>query len=283
MDVVGSDGDKVGDITEVNADHFVVKKGFFFPNDYYIPTQAVASVDQDKVYLNVTKEEAMSQDPSWAQRPAATTTQSTGYVDDTAATPSTDAFGYADDKVAGMDTNSGDLKSDPAPFEHEQNSSKTHINENDSLRVPLAAEESTATKRSVDRGSVNVEKNVVSEERTLDVPTTEEEVHVQRRTVDRPVAAGDDVFTGGTIKVPVRGEEVDVQKTAHVVEEIEIDKQAVQDTKHVSGTVRREEVNVDNLQKNTTNSGNTPSQGDERLLNKAQDAVKSKRKPRNSR
>lgn len=257
-----------------------MKKGFFFPNDYYIPTQAVASVDQDKVYLNVTKEEAMSQDPSWAQRPVATTTQSTGYVADTTATPSTDAFGYAEDKVAGMDSKSGDRKSDPAPFEHEQDSSKTHVNEDDNLRVPLAAEELTATKRSVDRGSVNIEKNVVSEERTLDVPTMEEEVHVQRRTVDRPVAAGDDVFTRGTIEVPVRGEEVDVQKTAHVVEEIDIDKQAVQDIKHVAGTVRREQVNVDDLQ---TNSTNAESRNDEGVLNKAQDAVKDKRKPRNSR
>ena len=46
---------------------------------------------------------------------------------------------------------------------------------------------------------------------------------------------------------------------------------------------RREEVNFDNLQKNTTNSGNAPYQDDERLLNKARDAVMGTRKPRNCR
>ncbi len=69
MEVLGSDGAKVGSIAEVNPDHFVVKKGFFFPNDFYIPTSAVNSVEDNKVYLNVTKDEAMSQDPSWEEQP----------------------------------------------------------------------------------------------------------------------------------------------------------------------------------------------------------------------
>lgn len=291
MDVVGSDGDKVGDITEISSDHFVVKKGFFFPHDYYIPTSAVASVDGNKVYLNVTKDEAVNQDPSWAQRPASTSitsSNSTAYVDGTAGTASTDALGYAEsaavgpagDTAVGTRSRDGGLSSDQAPFEHEQDSARTHVNEGDDILVPLAEEELTATKRSVDRGSVNIEKNVIAEERTLEVPVMEEEVHVQRRTVDRPIAAGDDVFTEDTIEVPIHGEEVDVQKRARVVEELEIQKQAVQDTKHVTGTVRREEVNVENLQTNTVDTS-TASQTEEGLLDKAQDAVKNTRKPRN--
>lgn len=292
MDVVGSDGDKVGDITEISSNHFVVKKGLFFPHDYYIPTSAIASVDGNKVYLNVTRDEAVNQDPSWAQRPVTTSStsssQKTAYVDDTAGTVSTDALGYADSAAVGpagdiaVGTRSRDdgLNSDRAPFEHEQDSARTHVNEGHDILVPLAEEELTATKRSVDRGSVNIEKNVIAEERTLEVPVMEEEVHVQRRTVDRPIAAGDDVFTEDTIEVPIHGEEVDVQKRARVVEELEIEKQAVQGTKHVTGTVRREEVNVENLQTNTVNT-NTASQTDEGLLDKGQDAVKSTRKPRN--
>lgn len=284
MDVIGSDGDKVGDITEISSDHFVVKKGFFFPHDYYIPTSAIASIDGNKVYLSVTKEEAVNQDPSWAQRPATTSitsSNSTAYVDGTAGTTSTDAFGYTDGTAAVTETDTLiGMESDKAPFEHEQDSTRTHVNEGNDILVPLAEEELTATKRSVDRGSVNIEKNVIAEERTLEVPVMEEEVHVQRRTVDRPIAAGDDVFTEDTIEVPIHGEEVDVQKRARVVEELEIQKQAVQDTKHVTGTVRREEVNVENLQTNTVNT-TTASQTDEGLLDKAQDAVKSTRKPRN--
>ncbi|MGI8485416.1 MAG: DUF2382 domain-containing protein [Thermomicrobiales bacterium] len=291
MDVVGSDGDKVGDITEISSDHFVVKKGFFFPHDYYIPTSAIASVDGNKVYLNMTKDEAMNQDPSWAQRPATTasttSTGTTAYVDDTAETASSDTSGYAGntavgpagDTTVGTQNRDGDLNSDPAPFEHEQDSPRTHLNENDDILVPLAEEELTATTRSVDRGSVNVEKNVVAEERTLDVPVMEEEVHVRRRTVDRPVAANEDAFPEDTIEVPVHGEEVAVQKRARVVEELEIDKQAVQGTKRVTDTVRREEVVVDDLQTDTVN---TASGHDEVLLDRARDTIQDKRNSRDS-
>ena len=57
-------------------------------------------------------------------------------------------------------------------------------------------------------------------------------------------AAGD-LFQEGVIDVPVRGEEVDVQKTARKTGEVRVEKEAVQRDKTVSGTVRREEVHVD--------------------------------------
>src|ERR671913_294940 len=64
-DVYGSDGDKVGTVAEVQSSYIVVEKGFFFPTDYYIPTSAVANFDGDKVYLSVTKDEALNQE--WDQ------------------------------------------------------------------------------------------------------------------------------------------------------------------------------------------------------------------------
>lgn len=73
-DVVGSDGDKVGEVVNAYPDYIVVKKGFFFPSDYYIPSSAIANVDEGHVYLNVTKDEAMNQDPSWENEPVSTTT-----------------------------------------------------------------------------------------------------------------------------------------------------------------------------------------------------------------
>ncbi len=281
MDVVGSDGDEIGAISEINADYLVVKKGVLFPDDYYIPNQAVASVAEDKVHLNVTKDQAMNQNPSWSEPPVATTAQSAGYVDNTAAMSSTDAVGSDDDTLVGMDRGSGDLKSDPTPFEHEQDSSKTHVNEDDNVLIPISEEELVATKRTVDRGHVSVERNIVSEEQTLEVPVTEERIHVERLTVDRPVAEGDDAFSGETIEVPVRGQDVDVQKTAHVVEEIEIVKEKVHDTKHVTDTVRREEVIVDDSQAN--NQTNTGSRDDEGLLDKSQDIVEDRNKMGTSR
>src|SRR3712207_1083787 len=67
-DVYGSDGDKVGSVVAVQPNYIVVEKGFFFPTDYYIPTSAVASYDDGRVYLNVTKDQALNQ--GWDTEPS---------------------------------------------------------------------------------------------------------------------------------------------------------------------------------------------------------------------
>ena len=90
-----------------------------------------------------------------------------------------------------------------------------------------------------------VERDVISEERTIDVPVTEERVRVERHIVDRPVTAADaDAFEETVIEVPVYGEDVIVDKTVRVAEEVEIAKEKVQRTERVTGTVRREDVRV---------------------------------------
>lgn len=149
------------------------------------------------------------------------------------------------DRSEKQTTDFAGLEKDEAPFEHEQDSQRTHVNEDDRLRVDVAEEELTATKREVDRGSVTIEKDVVTEEQQIDVPVSEERVNVQRRTVDRDVPPGDEAFKEGTIEVPVFGEEVEVEKVSRVTEELEIEKEAVQATERVTDTVRREEVVVD--------------------------------------
>jgi len=79
MEVFGSDGSKVGKIVEIEASYIVVEKGFFFPSDHFIPTNAVSTVGADeKVYLSVTKEAALNQ--GWENLPETT-------VDDRVLTP----------------------------------------------------------------------------------------------------------------------------------------------------------------------------------------------------
>jgi len=113
------------------------------------------------------------------------------------------------------------------------------------IRVPVHEEELTASKRQRQLGEVQIEKDVVAEERVLDVPVTEERVRVERHAVDRPVGADDRAFQEGVIEVPVRGEEVELQKRAKVVEEVEVGKEAVQHTEQVRGQVRREQIHID--------------------------------------
>lgn len=137
------------------------------------------------------------------------------------------------------------MTKDPRPFDHEQDNQNTHVNADHEIVVPVQEEELTATTRQVERGAVRIEKDVVEERQTLNVPVTEEEVEVTRRRVDRDVTDMGHVFEEGTIEIPLRGEAVEVEKRARIVEEIDIDKTAHQHTERVSDTVRREEVVVE--------------------------------------
>src|SRR3989337_1936165 len=90
-EVYGADGDKVGTVAAVYPGYIVVEKGFFFPTDYYIPMSAVASYDNDQVYLNLAKDAALNS--GWDAQP---TDLETASYDASMATGLTDVGeGYA--------------------------------------------------------------------------------------------------------------------------------------------------------------------------------------------
>jgi uncharacterized protein (TIGR02271 family) len=218
-EVRSADDEKLGKVVAVEGQYIVVEKGFFFPTDYYIPMSAITSADDDTIYLSVGKDQALNS--GWDQMVTTdTTARDAAWSDDMAAT-GTIAAGY--DAAGATD----------------------EVMTDEVLRVPVHEEELTATKHRVEQGKVRIEKDVVTEERTLDVPVTEERVRVTRRAVDREGVADSDAFTEGTIDVPVSGEEVDLEKRVRVSEEVEVGKEAVQRNKRVAGTVRREEVHIE--------------------------------------
>jgi len=246
-DVVGADGNKVGKVVAAETSYIVVEKGFFFPTDYYIPTSAINTFDGDKVYLTVTKDEALNQ--GWDQQltePLDTVTDTTSTRPmATSTAPEGDRFagvtptGLADEvDMAATDT----TLRDPGIYDETRTGTET-----DTMRVPVHEEELVATTRPVERGQVRVDKRVVEEEQAIDVPITEERVKVTRRAVQRAgdVDADGTAFKEDTIEIPLRSEEVDVQKRDRVVEEVDITKDKVQRTKRVADTVRREQVDVD--------------------------------------
>ncbi len=236
-DDISSDGDKVGKVTAVYHQHIVVEKGFFFPTDYYIPTSAISTYDGDKIYLTVTKDQALNQ--GWDTEPTATTTTDT-YVEPTTTTTTDTTAGTYADQTAG--TTAFGITTD---VDRADSTDTRTVGQGETINVPVQEEELTATRQQVERGAVRVEKDVVEEEQTLEVPVTEERVNVQRRAVDRAATDADVTFEEGAIEVPVRGEEVVAEKRARVREEVEISKEPVERVERVSGTVRREEVHVD--------------------------------------
>src|SRR5437764_1882821 len=111
-------------------------------------------------------------------------------------------------------------------------------------RVRLREEQLRAQKQPVETGEARLRKDVVSEQQSMDVPVTHEEVYVERRPgsgqpTDQPLGEGE------TYRVPVRDEQVSVEKQAVEREEVSMGKRPVEETKRVSDTVRREEARVE--------------------------------------
>jgi uncharacterized protein (TIGR02271 family) len=123
--------------------------------------------------------------------------------------------------------------------------------------IPVIEEELTVGKRQIQRGGVRVfqrvEERPVSEQVTLH----EEHVTVQRQAVDRPLTSADAAFNEGTIEVTETSEVPVVSKEARVVEEVVVGKTATDRVETVQDTVRRTDVEVEEVTGTTTTTGAT--------------------------
>ncbi len=113
-------------------------------------------------------------------------------------------------------------------------------------KIAIVEEELQVGKREVESGGVRVRRFVTEKEATADVQLREEHVNVERHAVSRPADAAD--FKEGTIEVRTTAEVPVVAKEARVVEEVTIGKTAETRTEHVSDTVRRSDVEIQQLE-----------------------------------
>jgi uncharacterized protein (TIGR02271 family) len=230
-DVLGADGEKVGDVADVQNNYLTVSKGFIFKTDMYIPVSAISNVEHDRVYLNITKDEIERQ--GWDRLPDSNETEldrgvRRGMPADTTAAPST--------------------STSTTGFGATRRERDSAMADRDTLKVPVTEERLNVNKREAERGHVNIRKDVVEQEQSVNVPLREEEVHVTRRAVNSDDLTGDELtntFEEIDIEIPIRGEEADVTKQAVVREEVEVQKRMRERQQQVSGTVRREEVIVE--------------------------------------
>ncbi|GAC1306686.1 MAG: YsnF/AvaK domain-containing protein [Vulcanimicrobiaceae bacterium] len=113
-------------------------------------------------------------------------------------------------------------------------------------RLQLREERLSVDKRRVASGEAVVGKRVVSETSEVDVPLVHEELYIERRPASGTY--GGNVGTigdGETIHVPLSREELKVTKNTVVTEEVAVGQREVSETKHVSETLRKEELDVD--------------------------------------
>ena len=156
-DVYGSDGDKIGHVSSVESNYFVIEKGFLFPSDVYIPTSAASSVDADgNVHLSMTKDEIESQD--WSSPPVWSDHDGDTYSD-----TDRDVIERAEERLTvDKDTQqAGTVRVGKRVVEEEQ-----------SVDVPVTREEVTMERRAVDRPASDASLS----EADIEVPVYEERV-----------------------------------------------------------------------------------------------------------
>jgi uncharacterized protein (TIGR02271 family) len=113
-------------------------------------------------------------------------------------------------------------------------------------KLRLRKEELDIAKSKVQKGEVELGKEIIEEHKTVDVPVTREEVIIERRSLNNE-ASDSPITEEETIRIPVSEERVDVDKHTVVTGEISARKRSIEDTEHIDETLRREEARINRI------------------------------------
>ncbi len=114
--------------------------------------------------------------------------------------------------------------------------------------IPIIEEEMQVGKRTVETGGVRVRSHIVERPIEKHLRLREEHVNVERNPANRPATAQDlNSFKEGEIKLTEHAEVPVVNKEARVVEEIKIHTDVNEHDENIKGTVRKTDVELDNL------------------------------------
>jgi uncharacterized protein (TIGR02271 family) len=154
----------------------------------------------------------------------------------------------------GFDANAGEYRPSKTATSGQRNINTATTREtNNSPRrneetIEVVEEDIKIGKRAVQEGGVRVRSYMREVPVEEDVRLRDEEVHVERRPVNRPATAEDlKNFREGTVEMTEMHEEAVIGKEARVVEEVNIHKHAGEHTEHVRDSVRRTEVDVEQI------------------------------------
>lgn len=131
---------------------------------------------------------------------------------------------------------------DPVP---EVDPSLTDRSVDDTDKITLQEERLDVDTNEVQTGEVNIKKNVTEETKTVEVPVKHEEVTIEKRPVTGNEPADGVLGDEEEITVPITEEQIEVTKRPVVTDEVVVNKETKEETKEVSETVRKEDLDVD--------------------------------------
>lgn len=135
---------------------------------------------------------------------------------------------------------------------YDQDDNMNTKNRTDDGKIDVIEEDLEVGKREVETGGARVTSRIVERPVEERVNLREEHVEVKRTKVDRPASSSDlDNFKEGSVEMHETSEVPVVNKEAHVVEEVSIDKDVENKEEVVKDTVRKTEVDVDQLDDET--------------------------------
>lgn len=114
--------------------------------------------------------------------------------------------------------------------------------------IPVVQERMQVGKREYESGGVAVHSRIVEEPVEQEVSLRDEHVHVDRRRVDR--GANENDYRAGDLAMNERAERAFATKTAHVVEEIRLNKTVQEHKEKVRDSVRHTEIDVEEMRGN---------------------------------
>lgn len=147
----------------------------------------------------------------------------------------------SDSRVSrGVMSEDEDMVSSPQGMMNDRDSSKRSI--------PVIEEELQVGKRQVETGGMRLRSRIIERPVEENLRLREERVTLERTPVNRPATEADlNTFRDGEIEVRERAEVPVVNKEARVVEEINVRKDVQERDEVVRDTVRKTEVEVDQL------------------------------------
>lgn len=117
----------------------------------------------------------------------------------------------------------------------------------DNENIQLKEEQLDVNTHDVTTGEVDIHKHVVNDTKTVEVPVKREEIVIERKPVNAEASdnISDDSLGDETITIPLKEEQIYVNKHTVVREEVGIHKKEHEDMKQVTEEVSREELDID--------------------------------------
>lgn len=255
--VFDRDGDKVGTVSEhgVQQGSLVVHHGLL-RQDVYVPLNGIQRHDANGVYVSLTREQVGQLGPGanvGNVGNVAPGTRRSLESDQNEVTMRSPGMGGTPDTplAAGqgmgmMDTGAATGAGNARPGQGD-------------VAIPVR-EEQLRVERERDAagaGRAHVHKDVVEQQQTISAPVTHEELRVEHRPVRGDVPPDAQPFQEQDIDIPLMGEQLNVEKHAHVVDELHLRKESVTEQQQASGTVRKERINIEGVDQPRNNVNGT--------------------------